>query len=177
MNIRDINYLNDRKAEYPEFFKGSKDINGSVRQVFDDCDYVGVDWVAGQGVDIVCLNHDTKFDKQFDVLISYSTFEHDFYWDQSIEHNLQWLRNGGLILFSWAGLNSSPHCLECASDMGTYKEVERKSPEWDAIMSHYYPKSLEQMVKLLIKNNIRIIDTMTLATKEIGTIHYLTAIK
>ena len=46
------------KTDYPKFFQsvsvlevGSLDINGSLRDLFQDCNYLGVDVATGKGVD------------------------------------------------------------------------------------------------------------------------------
>ena len=59
MNQSDLDFLKKRKKIYPEFFKnvkvlelGSRNINGTVRDVFDNCEFIGVDWVVGKDVDV-----------------------------------------------------------------------------------------------------------------------------
>ena len=58
---------------------GSLDINGSVRPLFENCNYTGIDLGEGRGVDVVA--HVTDYhrldDNEFDVVISTETLEHD----------------------------------------------------------------------------------------------------
>jgi|APGre2960657423_1045063.scaffolds.fasta_scaffold02066_4 SAM-dependent methyltransferase len=61
---------------------GSYDFNGTLKPIFKDYKYVGVDMSSGPNVDFVCKNDNIPFkDNYFDVIISTSCFEHDdFFW-------------------------------------------------------------------------------------------------
>ena len=92
---------------------GSQNVNGSIRPIFErDCDYTGIDYVEGNGVDIVLTDH-YKFplpDECADIVVSSSCFEHsEMYWLTFLEimrilkpHGLFYLNapsNGGYHLF------------------------------------------------------------------------------
>ena len=63
---------------------GSLNINGSVRQFFTECDYLGVDIGEGRDVDMVCKGHELPFPAMsFDTVISCECLEHDVYWDKT----------------------------------------------------------------------------------------------
>lgn len=76
------------KAKLPGWFTGVKvleigslDINGSVRPMFEDCVYWGVDLADGAGVDEVAFGQDLTYpDRSFDVCISTECFEHNPEW-------------------------------------------------------------------------------------------------
>lgn len=81
---------------------GSADINGSYRPIFDlmNVDYMGVDLVAGPGVDHVLDNpYSLPFgDAKFDITFSGQTFEHaDFFW-KIFEEMTRVTRPDGLIV-------------------------------------------------------------------------------
>jgi len=60
---------------------GSLNINGTVRDFFDDDDYTGVDLVEGPGVDLVCAGQSLGYvDDWFDVVVSAECFEHNSEW-------------------------------------------------------------------------------------------------
>ena len=61
---------------------GSYDVNGTLKPIFKDHRYIGIDMCAGPNVDFVCKNDDIPFKNNFfDVIISSSCFEHDdFFW-------------------------------------------------------------------------------------------------
>lgn len=60
---------------------GSLDVNGSVRDLIPSTSYIGIDFQAGPGVDVVVSTEDVDFYLQhlneFDVAISTEALEHD----------------------------------------------------------------------------------------------------
>ncbi len=121
------------KTTYPKSFDscsvlevGSQNINGSVRIHFtNNIEYIGVDWVAGKDVDIVCLAHEMKFDHQFDTIISSNTLEHDPYWRKSLRVMVSYLKPTGMMFLSWGGPHTSVHRLEC-SPLGKFHPKSMK---------------------------------------------------
>lgn len=104
------------RERFPWFFDrarvvevGSRDVNGSVRQFFTGCDYVGLDAVAGPGVDVVCLAHEYHPDDYFDTVICCEVLEHDPFWRESVAVMAGWLRPGGLFVATWAGPAREEH--------------------------------------------------------------------
>lgn len=105
------------KNQYPEFFSGKKvlevgslDINGSVRQFFENCQYHGIDLGDGPCVDKVC--HVLQVNPAvptYDVIISTEALEHDKEWRLSLEHMLDLLKPGGLLLITCAGPTRAEH--------------------------------------------------------------------
>ena len=79
---------------------GAQDVNGSLRQLAPPgCDYVGVDFVAGPGVDVVLEDpYSLPFaDGSADVVVSSSCFEHvEFFW-LMFNEVLRVLRPAGLF--------------------------------------------------------------------------------
>lgn len=79
-------WLTDLRKQYPQCFDarakvleiGSLDINGSIRSFFKDCtQYVGVDKIAGPGVDVVADAAAIDFAlRGFNVGVCFSVFEH-----------------------------------------------------------------------------------------------------
>jgi hypothetical protein len=92
-----FNFVEDVKRSFPEMFEnknvleiGSLDINGSVRDVFSNCSYIGVDLDYGSGVDFVCAGQDLKFRPGFfDVSISCECFEHNPYWFETFTNMIR----------------------------------------------------------------------------------------
>lgn len=79
---------------------GSQNVNGSLRDVApNNCEYVGVDFEAGNGVDVV-LTDAYKFpfpDNTFDVLVTSSCFEHsEMFWLTFLE-GIRVLKSHGLM--------------------------------------------------------------------------------
>ena len=73
-----LNYVKKLKYKFPSYFNrkkileiGSLNINGSIREFFDECNYVGLDIFFGDGVDIVCEGQKYNApDNSYDVVCS-----------------------------------------------------------------------------------------------------------
>jgi len=122
-----LDWLTGLKAEMPGLFRGrrvlecgSYDINGSARPLFEDCEYVGLDWRPGPGVDVVALVHGYAPDAPFDVALSTEMLEHDPYWAASVRRMCELLRPGGALLLTWASPSRPAHEVETAPVEGYY---------------------------------------------------------
>ena len=112
---------------------GSLDINGSVRQFFQDCDYIGIDLGHGRGVDIVCQGQDYNApDNTFDTCISCECFEHNPAWVETFQNMHRMVKPGGLIVMSCATIGRAEH--------GT----KRTSPADAPFCDDYYKNLTEQ---------------------------------
>lgn len=104
-----FNFVRACKGRWPRFFTntkviehGSRNVNGSVRRLFTDCDYVGVDYFDGKDVDVKTIFHEYKGEAgSFDVAISCQALEHDPYWKLSLRQMLYLLKPGGLFILTW----------------------------------------------------------------------------
>ena len=105
------------KEEFPAFFEnkkilevGSWDTNGSVRGLFNNCDYVGADIAAGPGVDIVCPGELLSFpNESFDLTTSCECFEHNPNWVGTFNNMHRMLKPGGLMLMTCATIGRGEH--------------------------------------------------------------------
>ena len=98
---------------------GSMNFNGSLRTHIESLgpsSYVGVDFIAGNGVDVVCDAGDlkTRFGKDsFDVVISTEMLEHAEDWRGAVQSMKRVLRAGGIFLLTARGpgfpLHGYPH--------------------------------------------------------------------
>ncbi len=119
------------KQRFPQAFCGrrvleigAKNVNGSFRGEFIDCDDIGVDCEAGNGVDVVCLAHEYAAEPDsFDTVYSTETFEHDPYAERTIARMLRLLKPGGLLFGTCAGEGRPEH--------GTQRTGKRYGPEAD----------------------------------------------
>jgi len=135
MHIEVLDFLKRTKEKYPDKFKnvrvleiGSLDINGTPRQFFEDCDYIGVDRQAGNGVDIVCRAHEYKSRKKFDVVITTEMLEHDKYADLSIKNAWNLLKKGGILIGTTANVNRPSH-YEFVGEDNHYENISRERVE------------------------------------------------
>jgi len=111
------------KSQYPQYFHGvrvidcgSYDVNGNIKDLFDDSDYIGVDNHAGPNVDwAIPLHHiDTAgiTVQKYDTVISCEMLEHDYYWERSLKKMYNILKPNGMLLFTCAGYNRREHGVE-----------------------------------------------------------------
>jgi SAM-dependent methyltransferase len=108
---------------------GALNISGSVRELFTQCDYTGVDLAAGPGIDLACAGQLLAFPSgHFDSVISAECFEHNPYWRETLANMLRMCRSGGLVAMSCATLGRKEH--------GTTRSAPQASPltvdaRWD----------------------------------------------
>lgn len=74
---------------------------GTVSGFFADCEYTGLDAIAGQGVDVVGLAHEYQPDHPFDVVVSCQMLEHDPNWRESVAHMVEMVAPGGALLLTF----------------------------------------------------------------------------
>ena len=129
-------FFDSVRSEFPRYFSGAKvlevgslNINGSVRPMFTDCDYTGVDLQLGAGVDLACPGQLLAFPSgHFDTVVSAECFEHNPFWRETLANMLRMLRPGGLIVVSCATTRRKEH--------GTTRSEPESSPftvqeRWD----------------------------------------------
>lgn len=116
-------FIGNVKASHKDFFEnsdvcelGSLNINGSPREFFINCKYIGVDYRVGPDVDYVGLTHELSSEKKYDVVISCEMLEHDKYYEQSIKKMVELLKPGGLLIITCAAPGRAPHEQECGID-------------------------------------------------------------
>ena len=89
---------------------GSLNINGTIREHFANCEYVGVDIGFGPGVDLVAqgqeVSHSTGY---FDTMVSAECFEHNPFWVETFANMLRMTRKGGMVAFSCASTGRPEH--------------------------------------------------------------------
>lgn len=141
-----MRWVKETKEIFPAFFRGkriweigSKYVNGSVRGLFTNCDYVGLDCQKGFMVDVVCLAHEYRPETPFDVVISCEAFEHDPYLGQTLEAVARNLKSGGLFVATWAGPARKEHGT-AASD----------GNQWGPSQDYYHGISASEFAELLL---------------------------
>jgi SAM-dependent methyltransferase len=136
-----INYIKDK---FPNHFDnkkvlevGSLNINGSMRSLFSNCDYLGIDVGEGAGVDLVVQGQ--KYDAPddtFDVCASGECFEHNPHWAETFANMVRMCKSGGLVFFTCATTGRPEH--------GTSRSDQNSSPLTVNIGWEYYRNLDEQ---------------------------------
>jgi SAM-dependent methyltransferase len=89
---------------------GSYAVNDSIRRYFAwASEYIGVDLVAGPGVDVVMQGHEFGESNTFDAAISCEVFEHNPAWLETFVNMIRIVRPGGLVLFTCATTGRLEH--------------------------------------------------------------------
>jgi SAM-dependent methyltransferase len=118
MHQGNVDFLIDVSKRFHDLLSGSVlelgsfewDGGSSRKCINNAARYVGVDKQAGPGVDVVCEAIETRFEPgEFDALVCLSMFEHDAGWKESLAHNLQWIKEGGLIILGWGAEGNLMH--------------------------------------------------------------------
>lgn len=123
---------------------GSYDLNGTLKPIFKDHMYIGVDMIEGPNVNVVCTNDDIPFkDRFFDVIVTSSCFEHDsFFWLTFLEM-CRLLKDGGYIYIN-APSGGPYHA--CPQDCWRFYADSWKSLERWAIRNNYNIVLLESHI-------------------------------
>ncbi len=123
-----LQFVESIKEQYPLKFRnakvlevGSLDINGSVRQFFTSCTYIGIDVGEGKGVDEVAEGQEYNGKvNSFDTIISCECFEHNPHWVDTFNNMIRMTKKGGLIIMTCATTGRPEH--------GTTRTKPKDSP-------------------------------------------------
>lgn len=88
---------------------GGRDVNGTVRELFNPTRYVTVDIAPAPSVDIVADAADLDLDETFDVVISTECFEHTPSGPEIVATAYRHLCPGGVFVATMAGPGRAPH--------------------------------------------------------------------
>lgn len=89
---------------------GSLNVNGSTRQYFSGCRYLGIDVGPGPGVDLVASGSSFRGDTDgYDVIISCECLEHDPGWQGTVLNAKRMLKKSGLLIITCAHLGRQQH--------------------------------------------------------------------
>ena len=121
-------FITKLKEKFPNNFKdikmleiGSLDINGSIREYFENCNYIGYDVGEGKLVDVVYDGITFRAeDVEFDTTGSCNCFEHNPNWVSNFKDMHRILKSGGLHFISVPTTGCPEH--------GTEKEKSGDSP-------------------------------------------------
>jgi autotransporter strand-loop-strand O-heptosyltransferase len=137
--------------EFPKYFTGKKvldigslDINGNNRFFLTDCNYIGLDVGEGSNVDVVQVAHlyDAP-DEQFDLIISTEVFEHDMFYQKSIQNIIRMLKPGGAFIFTCASTGRPEHGTRNSDGSWAAPLLANISEEW----SDYYMNLTESDIR------------------------------
>lgn len=88
---------------------GARDVNGTVRDLFPNATWTGVDIGEGSGVDVVADFADYTHDRLVDLVVSTEVLEHTARWRDIVVAAARNLRGGGRFIVTAAGPGRAPH--------------------------------------------------------------------
>lgn len=143
-------FCNSVKERFPSRFInckvldiGSLDINGNNRYLFTKpYTYTGVDLAPGPNVDVISKGHEFTSSNKYDIVISTECFEHDMYWDKTIQNCIDLTEPGGLFMFTCATTGRQEH--------GTTRTTPQDSPFTHTMFNDYYRNLTEEDIKTAI---------------------------
>ena len=100
---------------------GSRDINGVVRDLFGECDYTGLDYMDGPGVDVVADGATYKGPRLFDAVVCCEVLEHTEDAPKIVKNAHRNLRKGGVFIVTTA---TDPRPAHSAYDGGELRDGE-----------------------------------------------------
>ena len=120
---------------------GARDINGSIRDLFDCDHYIAVDVRPGEGVDVVCDFADYQPNHLVDAVVSTEVFEHTPNWPDLIRRAAAILRPGGVFLATMATDPRAPHSAVSGGGLEPDEFYANVLPATlDAILSECFPE-------------------------------------
>jgi hypothetical protein len=99
---------------------GARDVNGSVRDLFPNTSWVGVDIGDGPGVDVVADFADYTHPEPVDLVVSTEVLEHTCRWRDIVAAAARNLRDGGKVIITAASHGRAPHsAVDGGPDIGS----------------------------------------------------------
>ena len=125
---------------FPQYFLGIKvlevgslDINGSIRDLFQNCEYTGIDLGEGKGVDVICPGHLYRKGEKaiYDVVASTECFEHDLHFRETFQNMYDLLKPGGLFFFTCASDGRPEHGTRRTDGGYSAPLLGKMGPDWE----------------------------------------------
>lgn len=125
---------------------GSLDVNGTNRDLFIDCNYIGLDLGEGPNVDISCMCHEYDAPNDyFDTIICTNMFEHDMFYQKSIINIIRMLKPGGAFIFTCPSLDFPEHGTKRSDNGISAPLLEQRSINW----ADYYKNLTDEDIHII----------------------------
>jgi len=135
------NFFEGKKISILEI--GSYNVNGTIRDIFINQKYLGIDVKKGPCVDIVYDGLNLDIQDKFDLSISCECFEHNPYYLENFKKMIELTKNDGVVVFTCASLFRKEH--------GTTRTTSGDSPgsmeKWD-YYKNLFKKDFEKKIDM-----------------------------
>lgn len=119
---------------------GGRDVNGTVRHLFNATGFTSVDLFPGPAVDIVADFCDVVLDP-VDVVVCCEVAEHTWSWPNIVARASETLRPGGTFIFTAAGPERAPHSALDGGQVRDGEWYENIEPDvLDTVLSKYFAR-------------------------------------
>ena len=88
---------------------GSRNINGTVRVLFPNAQWTGLDLYPGPDVDVVCDSRTFVAPTKVDLVVCCEVLEHSDVWAGILENASEWLKPEGRIIVTCGGPGRPQH--------------------------------------------------------------------
>ena len=129
---------------------GSRNINGTVRPLFNGAQYTGIDPVPGFGVDLIADGASYQPPAKVDTVICCEVLEHTAQAEQIVANALRMLQPDGMLLITCAAPPRAPHSALDGAELQPGEYYHNIGPEvltdWiethggQVQVSHYAPE-------------------------------------
>ena len=155
------NYSNRKILEV-----GSYNVNGGVKKLFKNSNYIGVDLIDGPGVDIVMSGHLLKHqDNEYDITLSTECFEHNPFWRETFLNMHRMTKDNGLLIFTCASRGRLEH--------GTQRTNAMHSPGTQVSGWNYYMNLNKKNFKKIFDLNLMFKDHLFIYNKKSCDLYFV----
>lgn len=146
MHAAQRHFYSELKLKFPEAFTntdvleiGSLYLNGTIRDFFFNCNYIGVDVAHGPCVDVVAFGENLTYpDESFSHVTSSEVMEHCVAWKKVFTNMHRMTRKNGLVSFTCAWGPADNRVGKGRAEHGTSRSEPSSSPLTIALGIEYY---------------------------------------
>tara|TARA_R110000822_G_scaffold309905_1_gene440612 strand:- start:722 stop:1225 length:504 start_codon:yes stop_codon:yes gene_type:complete len=143
---------------------GSRNINGTIRDLFPNAKWIGLDLFEGPEVDVVCDARDFVPESLVDLVVCCEVLEHCSGWRQLIQSASLWLKQKGVIIITAAGPGRDPHSAIDGGELHPDEHYANVTQDELAEELHY-----AGFVGIEVSGNEHWKDTYAVALKALGS--------
>lgn len=105
-----VQFLQEHPLSGKALEVGSLDVNGNVKDILKDFDYIGLDMRSGKNVTLVANAHNIPLpNNSIDLVVCFDTLEHDEMFWLSIQEMRRVLKGGGWLIIGAPSINHPMH--------------------------------------------------------------------
>lgn len=128
---------------------GSRDVNGTIRDLFPLAEWIGVDPIDGPGTDVVADFADYQHPELVDFVVSTEVLEHSPRWPEIVRNAATNLKPGGTFICTAATHGRGAHSAIDESPIRPWEHYENIDPDQlVAVLNECFTESTVRVVGL-----------------------------